>query len=43
VMVEVKLEALRRKVDLLIVPTKQAIDTLGENAKDTNAILHVTC
>jgi len=42
-MVEVKLEALRRKVDLLIVPTKQAIDTLGENAKYTNAILHVTC
>jgi hypothetical protein len=43
VMDEVKLEARVRKVDLLIVPTKQAIDALRKNATDTNAILHVTC
>jgi hypothetical protein len=25
------------------VPTEQAIDLLASDAKDTNAILHVTC
>jgi hypothetical protein len=25
------------------VPTEQAIDLLADGAKDTNAILHVTC
>ena len=40
---EVKLEAQRRNVDLLIVPTKQAIYTLAKDARDTNAILHVAC
>jgi hypothetical protein len=43
VMDEVKLEALRRDIDLLIVPTEQAIETLAQAPKDTNAILHVTC
>jgi hypothetical protein len=44
VMKEVKEEAKRRKVELLILPTSEAIEILkrAETAK-TNAILHVTC
>jgi hypothetical protein len=40
---EVKLEARRRKVDLLILPTDEAIEALAIQPKGTNAILHVTC
>jgi hypothetical protein len=40
---DVKLEARRRKVDLLILPTDKAIETLADQPKGTNAILHVTC
>ena len=43
VMQEVKLEAKRRKVDLLVLPTDQAIDVLRKEPAKTNAILHVTC
>src|SRR5512144_32305 len=43
VMEEVKREAERRKVELLIVPTAQAIEILRQEPKGTNAILHVTC
>jgi len=43
VMDEVKLEAKRRKVDLLIRPTAQAIVLLKQRPDSTNAILHVTC
>src|SRR5215471_15185283 len=43
VMEEVKHEAKRRSVELLILPTIQAIDALKEHPKETNAILHVTC
>ena len=43
VMDEVKLEARRRKVALLILPTEEAIETLANQPKGTNAILHVTC
>ena len=43
VMEELKLEAERRKIELLIFPTGQAIETLKQNRDDTNAILHVTC
>jgi hypothetical protein len=43
VMDQVKREAHRRKIDLLIAPTDDAIETLARNPKDTNAILHVTC
>jgi hypothetical protein len=43
VMDEVKLEARRRKVALLILPTEEAIETLANQPKRTNAILHVTC
>jgi hypothetical protein len=30
-------------VELVMVPTEQAIDLLASDAKETNAILHVTC
>ena len=43
VMKEVKLEAERRKIELLIFPTAQAIEELEKNADGTNAILHMTC
>jgi hypothetical protein len=36
-------EAKRRKVDLLIRPTAEAIQVFMERPGDTNAILHVTC
>ena len=38
-----KTEAKRRKIHLLIFPTTQAIETLKQEAEETNAILHVTC
>ena len=41
VMEEVKQEAQRRKIKLL--PTTEAIKALQQGAKDTNAVLHVTC
>ena len=40
---EVKREAQRRKVELVIVPTAAAIELLRQDAFDTNAILHLTC
>ena len=43
VMKEVKQEAKRRKVKLVILPTKEAIRELKEEPTATNAILHVTC
>jgi hypothetical protein len=43
VMGEVKQEAQRRKVELLVLPTTEAIQALQQDAKDTNAVLHVTC
>ena len=43
VMKEVKREAKRRKIKLLILPTKEAIKMLKQHTGDTNAILHVTC
>ena len=43
VMKEVKQEAKRREVELLVLPTARAIEALKENLKETNAILHVTC
>jgi hypothetical protein len=36
-------EARRRDVELVTVPTERAIDLLATDARDTNAILHVTC
>lgn len=43
VMDQVKREAQRRKVELVIVPTARAIELLERESPDTNAILHVTC
>jgi hypothetical protein len=43
VMKEVKREAERHKVELVILPTVQAIQVLTKGPERTNAILHVTC
>src|SRR5258708_6354052 len=43
VMKEVKQEANRRKIKLLVVPTAQATKALNEDSDKTNAILHLTC
>ena len=43
VMKEVKREAERRGVELVIVSTIRAIEVLNKGSKGTNAILHVTC
>ncbi len=43
VMMDVKAEAKRRKVDLVVVPTADAIEILNGQHRRTNAILHVTC
>ena len=40
---EVKLEAKRRKIELLMLPTPEAIKALERNADQTNALLHVRC
>src|SRR5258708_6282876 len=36
-------EARRREVDLVVLPTAEAIGVLTGTTKDTNAVLHVTC
>ena len=43
VMAQVRQEAQRRNVDLVVLPTAEAIDVLNESARKTNAILHLTC
>jgi len=43
VMDEVKKEAERRKIELLILPTARAIEFLEGAEEGTNAVLHVTC
>jgi hypothetical protein len=43
VMKEVEKEAKQREVELLILPTLQAIEVLKKDPADTNAILHLTC
>jgi len=43
VMEEVKAEAQRRKIELLILPTAEAIEELKRRPEGTNAILHSTC
>jgi hypothetical protein len=40
---QVRDEARRRKVDLIILPTAQAISALTQTSRETNAILHLTC
>ena len=43
VMEDVKREAIRRKITLLVLPTTKAIQALKEQPNKANAILHVTC
>lgn len=43
VMKEVRREAERRKIELLLLPTADAIKALEQEPEETNAILHVTC
>ena len=43
VMDEVKAEATKRGVELVVCPTPEAVQLLEDNPPDTNAILHVTC
>ena len=43
VMQQVRDEARRRKIDLVVLPTAQAISALTKATADTNAILHLTC
>jgi hypothetical protein len=43
VMDEVRKEARRRGVELVVVPTAEAIEELQRDASGTNAILHLTC
>lgn len=40
---DVRTEAARRGVELVVLPTAEAIDQLRGGDPDTNAILHVTC
>lgn len=43
VMEEVHSQAARKNINLLVLPTIEAIEVLNQGPKDTNAILHVTC
>jgi hypothetical protein len=43
IMDDVKKEAKRRQVQLLMMSTAAAIEELRKNPKDTNAIRHITC
>ncbi len=43
VMKEVKREAKRRKIKLVVPPTAKAIEALKKEPDKTNAVLHVTC
>ena len=43
VMDQVKQEAARRDLQLVLLPTAEAIKALQKAARHTNAILHITC
>ena len=43
VMQEVRDEARRLKIDLVVLPTAKAAGALAKAPADTNAILHLTC
>jgi hypothetical protein len=43
VMPQVGDEARRREVELVVVPTAEAIGMLAQADDDTNAVLHLTC
>jgi hypothetical protein len=40
---EIAEEAARRGVELVVMPTSEAIEELERSPDDTNAILHLTC
>jgi len=40
---DVKREAARRELELVILPTVEAIKALKTSSRRTNAVLHVTC
>jgi hypothetical protein len=42
VMQEVRRQAKRKNIKLLVLPTLEAIEVLNQNPQGTNAILHVT-
>ena len=43
VMQQVRDEARRRKVELVVLPTAEAVGALAKAPADTNVILHLTC
>ena len=43
VMDDVKREADKRRVKLIVLPTAEAIEVLQKSPSGTNAVLHVTC
>ncbi len=43
VMDEVAREAVERQVELVLLPTSEAIQKVNESDAETNAVLHVTC
>jgi len=43
VMDDVKREADKRRVKLIVLPTAEAIEVLQKSPRGTNAVLHVTC
>jgi hypothetical protein len=43
VMNDVRREARDRRIELVVLPTAEAIKVLQKHAKKTNAVLHVTC
>jgi hypothetical protein len=43
VMQQVRDEARRREVELVVLPTAEAVGALAKAPADTNAILHLTC
>ena len=40
---QVREQARHRKINLVVLPTADAIGVLAQTTKDTNAILHLTC
>jgi hypothetical protein len=43
VMKDLSREAKRRNVELVVLPTTEAIEILKRSSEKTNAVLHVTC
>ena len=43
IMDSVRMEAERRRVELVILPTAEALQLLNKQPEETNAILHITC